>query len=258
VSEGGNVALELLLSLDTCVRDLWLGNQEFLLGSSVGSGNDLLLVSGKRQKFAFFLGAEALEGFRPLLDFFVQNWKEWVVLVLHNSCADSLQSTLEELVFDLFAGSWVLDGCLDLLKGSLGDGTEQLLEVGLLVSLNGGEHGLSSNSHVILDSKSLVGEEVRECALLDEIVLIVDGNVLHLLLGVHEVILLDLLDNIIPSREQLSHLVVGIGVVPVGELWSNDISEVAGVDEGQVEAEDVLVMEDHTSNPLVMGPATES
>ena len=61
--------------------------------------------------------------------------------------------------------------------------------------------------HVLLDVDARVGEEVDERSLLDEVVLVVDADVLHLLLGGHEPLLLGLLGMVSPLGDELLGLV---------------------------------------------------
>ena len=111
---------------------------------------------------------------------------------------------------------------------------------------------------MLLNSMSLRSEIVLKGILLDVVILIIDGEILHLLFGGNEMSLLRLLDNIIPGGEELSHLILSVSVVPVGELWSNNEGEVTSLHDGQVETEDILVVEDHTTNPFVVGPSSHS
>ncbi len=111
---------------------------------------------------------------------------------------------------------------------------------------------------MLLDSLSLRGKEVLESILFNKVILVVDGQVLHLLFGLNQMLVLGLLNHVIPGGEELGQLVLGVGVVPVGELGSNYKGEVASLNQSQVEAEDVLVVEDHTTNPLVVGPSAKS
>lgn len=111
---------------------------------------------------------------------------------------------------------------------------------------------------VLLDVNTRVGEEADERSLLDEVVLVVDANVLHLLLGGYEPLLLALLNNISPLGDELLGLVTRVDVVEVRELGSNQEGEVAHLRDTQIEGDDVLVVEDHATEPFVMGPAAHA
>ena len=111
---------------------------------------------------------------------------------------------------------------------------------------------------VTLKSNTGVGQEVDKSSLLDEVVFRVDAHVLDLLLGRHEPLHLGLLSLISPLGNELLGLVAGVDVVEVGELGTNDEGEVADLSNTQVESKDVLVMEDHSSDPLVVGPSTHA
>ena len=147
---------------------------------------------------------------------------------------------------------------LHLVQSSSGDSSKQLLEVLLFVSLNGLEHGGSTSLHVMLSGDSLTSQEGREGILLHEVILFVDVDILHLLLGVHQVLLNVLFGHVGPNIQHLGNLIVGVGVVPVGELGTHEEGEVTSLNEGQVEAEEILVMEDHSTDPLVVRPPSHS
>jgi len=110
---------------------------------------------------------------------------------------------------------------------------------------------------VVLEVGSGVGEEVDHSTFLDEIVLLVESNVLHLFLGVGKVGHLLLLANVGPLGAELLHLVHGVHVVEDGELGAWEPEEVADLSPAEVEANHELVVEDHASDPLVVGPAAE-
>lgn len=111
---------------------------------------------------------------------------------------------------------------------------------------------------VIFELVTRVLKEVDHGSLLDEIVLIVETNVLDLLLGVDEVAHLLLFDHICPLRVQLLSLVASVGVVEDGELGAGHEDKVARLNVAQVKGDQEFVMEDHASDPLVVGPASEA
>jgi hypothetical protein len=111
---------------------------------------------------------------------------------------------------------------------------------------------------MVLNVGARVSQEVDEGSLLDEVVLGVDADVLNLLLGGHEPLHLGFLGVVSPLGNHLLGLVARVHVVEVGEFGSNQESEMAHLGYTKVEGKDVLVMEDHTSEPFVMGPAAHA
>jgi len=111
---------------------------------------------------------------------------------------------------------------------------------------------------MVLNIGARVSQEVDESSLLDEVVLSVDADVLNLLLGRHEPLHLGLFGVVSPLANHLLGLVARVHVVEVGKLGSNHKGEMAHLGDTKVEGKDILVMEDHTSEPFVMGPATHA
>jgi len=111
---------------------------------------------------------------------------------------------------------------------------------------------------VIFELVTRVLKEVDHGSLLDEIVLIVETYVLDLLLGVYEMAHLLLFDHIRPLRVQLLSLVASVGVVEDGKLGTGHEDKVARLNVAQVEGDKEFVVEDHASDPLVVGPASEA
>lgn len=111
---------------------------------------------------------------------------------------------------------------------------------------------------VIFELVTRVLKEVDHGSLLDEIILIVETNVLDLLFGVYEMAHLLLFDHICPLRVQLLSFVASIGVVEDGKLGTGHEDKVARLNVAQVEGDKEFVVEDHTSDPLVVRPASEA
>ena len=128
----------------------------------------------------------------------------------------------------------------------------------MLIALDRGEQSLSTVMEVLLDTDTRVGQEVDKSSLLDEIVLAVDANILDLLLCGSEECHLDLFSGVSPLVGELLSLVSCVGVVPVGEFGSDKEGEVAHFRHTQVPSEDVFVVEDHATKPLVVRPAAHS
>lgn len=128
----------------------------------------------------------------------------------------------------------------------------------MLVSLNRVEHHVGTVVEVVLELDARVGEEVDHSSLLNEIEFLVKANVLQLLLGVNEVVHLDLLDLVGPLSVELLGLVARVCVVEDGEFGTGHEGKVTGLNVTKIEGDQELVVEDHTSHPLVVGPATEA
>lgn len=146
----------------------------------------------------------------------------------------------------------------NFVESLIADISDEILEICLLVPLDRVEHALGTTVEMGLNIHATVCKEVDQGSLLDEVVLIIDANVLHLLLGGDEPLLLCLLSLVSPLCSELLALVSTVDVVEVGEFGTNEESEVTHLADSQVEGEDVLVVEDHTTEPLVMGPATHT
>lgn len=114
------------------------------------------------------------------------------------------------------------------------------------------EHGEGSSVEVLLKVELLVGEEVNECSLLDVVVLGVESDELHLFFGGAEVSELCLLRDVSPHGAELLGLVSGVNIVEDSELGTQEVSEVSDLDVAQVKANQVLVVENHTSEPFVV------
>ena len=61
-----------------------------------------------------------------------------------------------------------------------------------------------------------------------------------------------------PLVDELLSLIPRVGVVEVGELGSDKEGEVTHLSEAKVEGNDVLVVEDHATKPLVVRPASHA
>lgn len=159
---------------------------------------------------------------------------------------------------DLVLGCGVLDSLLDLLERADGNLSEVVSKVLAFVVLDHLEHAVDSAVEVLLEVQLLIGEVVDESSLLDVVVFRVDADVLHLLLGVSEVSQLFLLGNISPGAGELLGLIARVDVVEDGELGTDEVSEVTDLNVAEVEGDEELVMEDHATDPFIVGPAAES
>ena len=120
------------------------------------------------------------------------------------------------------------------------------------------EHVVDSAVEVLLEVQLLIGEVVDKSSLLDVVILGVDADVLHLLLGVSEVSQLLLLGNVGPGACELLSLIARVHIVEDGELGTDEVGEVADLNVTQVEGNQELVMEDHATDPFIVRPAAES
>lgn len=165
----------------------------------------------------------------------LEEGEKGIGLIFHESALDALEGSLESLLLDLLLSSGIIDGLLDLLEGAECDLSEVVPEVLALEVLHHLEHVEGPVVEVLLNVQLLVGEEVNERSLLDEVVLSIESEVLHLLLGVSEMSKLLLLSHVGPHAAQLLGLVAGVHVVEHGELGSEEISEMSHLDVTEVE-----------------------
>ena len=69
---------------------------------------------------------------------------------------------------------------------------------------------------------------------------------------------LDLFGGVNPLSSHLSDLVLGVDVVEDGELGSNHVGEVSRLNNTDVPSDKELVMEEHSTEPFVVGPTAHS
>jgi len=120
-TNGGLVSQVLGVGLDTGVVEGGLGGQEAVLGTSVLFEDSLLLVVVEHEEFLLFGGRQVLVSSGSLLDFALEDGEKGIVLVLHDSLAESLEGRLEELVLNSGTLDWVLQLLFDLCKGLRAD-----------------------------------------------------------------------------------------------------------------------------------------
>lgn len=69
---------------------------------------------------------------------------------------------------------------------------------------------------------------------------------------------LDLFGGVNPLGSHLSDLVLGVDVVEDGELGTNHVGEVSRLNNTNVPSDKELVMEEHSTEPFVVGPTAHS
>lgn len=225
--------------------------------SLVGFGNSSLLLVVQGKKLGLLLGAQALISVNAAFNLISKDWHEWISLVGHRSVSDALESRSESGILDRSRLLCVGEGTLQLIESTRANTVQETLEVVVLKALDGGEHVLGTAVEVVLKLVSGLGEVVNKGSLLNVLVLLGDVVVLHLLLGVLQVFHLNLLDDIGPLGAHLLELVVGVDIVEDGHLWTWNPVEVTGLSNTEVEGNDELVMVEHASDPLVVGPTTK-
>jgi len=112
--------------------------------------------------------------------------------------------------------------------------------------------------NVLLQNLPRVFEVVDESTLLHELELVIDTDVFHLLFGVSKMRGLLFFYLVNPLVGQLLELVARVDVVEDGKLRSEQECKVARLDETNVPGDQELVVEDHTTEPFVVGPASHS
>jgi len=145
-----------------------------------------------------------------------------------------------------------------LFEGALSNTSKQVLEVNLFVAFNCVKHVLGAAVEVVFKFDAAVGEVVDEGTLLDVVVFRVDAGVFHLLLSVDQVAHLDLLSNVSPLGGELSVFVASENIVEDGELGTEHEGEVSELNVAEVDGEEILVVEDHVTDPLVVRPASKA
>jgi len=103
-----------------------------------------------------------------------------------------------------------------------------------------------------------VGQEVDEGSLLDRLVLSIDTVILELLLGVSQVLVLFHLNSVGPLVGELSVLVVRESVVENSEFGTDEVGEMTDFEVSNEVSNQVLMMPDHTSQPIVVLPTAKS
>jgi len=102
------------------------------------------------------------------------------------------------------------------------------------------------------------GKEVDQGSLLNEFVLLINPIVLNLLFGVSQTLVLEHLAVVGPHVGELFVLVFGISIVEYRELWTNNHGIMSDFDKANIVGNQELVMPDHSSEPIVVLPTTES
>ena len=131
-------------------------------------------------------------------------------------------------------------------------------EVLVLEVLDHSKHVQSSSVKVLLHVQFLVCQVVHEGSFLDIIVFSIETDIFHLFLGVSEVSELLLLSHISPHAAELLGFVSSVNIVEDCEFGPNKVGEVSDLNVSKVECDQVLVVEDHATDPFVVRPPSES
>lgn len=246
------------VKFDTSVGDLRGLAQVIALNSLIVSTDHGLLVAGQRKQFAFLFCGKSLKTFNSGVHLFSEDGHKSIILVGHLSLSDSGKSTLERGLEDSLSVSLVVDGRVHGIERAGDNSSKMVAHVDLLLLLDGGEHVLGSVVEVELKVELLIGEIVDERPLFNVVVFTSDVHVLQLLLGVDQVGSLLLLESVSPHGVELLTLVSTVHIVENRELGSQEVGEVSDFNVTEVEANKELVMEDHSSEPLVVVPASKS
>ena len=103
-----------------------------------------------------------------------------------------------------------------------------------------------------------VGEIVYKGSLLNILVFLINSSILHLLLGMDEMIVLSHLNGISPLINELLVLIFRVNVVENRELWSDKVGEVTELKVSKIKGNKILMMPDESSQPGVVFPTTHS
>ena len=127
----GLISLELVVRLHGSVGQLGNGGEVLVLDALVLGNDGLLLGVVEHQELLLLISRQVLVGGGSGIDFALEDGEERVVLVLHNSLAETGEGRLEELVLDSGAGCWVGELLFDLSESLVADVANEVLEVGL-------------------------------------------------------------------------------------------------------------------------------
>ena len=103
-----------------------------------------------------------------------------------------------------------------------------------------------------------VSKEIYQSTLFHKVVFFVDAYIFHLLLGLLKVLHLSLFTGVSPLTSELLGLVESVGIVEIGELWSKHEGEVSDFHVANKPAHQEFVMEDHSTDPFIIGPSSHS
>lgn len=128
----------------------------------------------------------------------------------------------------------------------------------MLIGLDGVQKSNCSIVEVGFGIELRVGQEVDEGSLLDRLVLSIDTVIFELLLGVSQVLVLFHLNSVGPLVGELSVLVVRESVVENSEFGTDEVGEMTDFEVSNEVSNQVLMMPDHTSQPIVVLPTAKS
>lgn len=120
------------------------------------------------------------------------------------------------------------------------------------------EHVQGSLMEVSLHIKLFVSQIVDQSSLLNEIIFTLKSDIFDLLLRMSQVFVLFFLAHISPHSCELLGFVSGVNIVENCELWTKEVSEVADFSISKVEGNEIFMMPNHTSDPLIVRPSSKS
>lgn len=210
------------------------------------------------EKCTFFIGGKSLEFSESWLHFFLDHWKKLISSISHWSFSDTIQSWKEGLSLNFWTLNWVIYSSQNSFNRSVGNFSQLTFKICLFELSDLIEHTNCSLVEMSLGIKLGVSEEVDQGSLLNEFVFFINSAILELFFCFSQVLVLNHLGRISPLVGELSVFISRVDIVEDWELWSDEVSEMSNLNITEIETNEELVMPDHSSQPVIMFPSSES
>ena len=117
---------------------------------------------------------------------------------------------------------------------------------------------MCSRVEMVFKLCALICQEVDKSSLFYEVVFFVEANILKLIFCESQMSHLLFLNNIGPLTAKLLGFISRVNIVEYCEFGTGQPGKVTCFNVTQIEGEEELVMEEHTTNPFVVRPATKT
>jgi len=128
----------------------------------------------------------------------------------------------------------------------------------MFVAFDAVKHVLGTFVEMGLKVGTAGSQEVDESSLFDKVVFSVNANEFNLLLSFNKVLHLNFFNSIGPLVAELLGLVAGVDIVEYSEFGTGEESEMTGLNVTEVNGKQVLVVENHVTDPVIVRPSTET
>ena len=145
---------------------------------------------------------------------------------------------------DILLSAGVLQSVVNFFQRSLSNSLNKILHILLFEVFDRVEHIHNSVVEVSLKRDLLIGQEVDESPLFDELIFLSNRSEFDLLLSGNDVAELDLFNIVGPLGEKLLEFVIGVDIVEVGEFGSQEVSIVSDLIVAYVHSNEELVVEE--------------